>query len=144
MNATPSISKVPVLVTSRLDAAASALGFDTLSTPSETRVRPVKVLAPESVSVPEPSLFSAPVPEPLPLITPAKLPSLVWLTVSPPAPPLPSAICVPIAPARLPMDWRVSLRSKMPVPVRLTAPPPDRLAPLSRRSVPDSIVVPPA
>ena len=42
------------------------------------------------------------------------------------------------------MVWLVSFRSRMPVPIRLTAPPPGRLAPLSRRSVPAAMVVPPA
>ncbi len=145
MKATLSISKLPLPVTSRLDAVSRASARETRSTPAATRVRPVKVLAPESVNVPAPSLFSAPEPElgPLPLITPAKLPSPAWFTVSPPVPALPSRMCAPTAPDKVPMDCWVSLRSRVPAPVKLRAP---RFAGLTpeRRSVPASTVVPPA
>ncbi len=105
LNATLSISKLPVPVTRRLDAALSPSARETLSTPSETWVRPVKVFVPPSASAPGPCLASVPVPElgPLPLITPSKLPSLAWLTTSPPVPALPSTMPVPLVPDRLPM-----------------------------------------
>ena len=63
---------------------------ETVSVPAETSVAPVKVLAPESVRLPEPSLVNAPVPLMIPLIVWAallpyrKVPSLVIAAVKVP------------------------------------------------------------
>ena len=145
LRATPSISKVPVPVTSRLDAAARAFEAVTLSAPSETWVRPVKLFAPESVNTPAPVLLSAAVPEagPLPVIWPAKVSSLVWFTASPPVPAAPSAMRVPLAPDRLPMPWGLSSRFSTAEPSRLTAPPSGRADAAAVLSVPTRMVVPP-
>lgn len=112
MSATPSISKVPVSLTHRLDVAWSPSDFVTLSTPSETRVCPVKVFAPDSVSKPPPNLTR---PEPCPPSTPESSEAPVLLIIS--VPPLVSM------PAWMLMMFAVRVRAPPSVEMELAAAP---------------------